>query len=111
MSLFSGSMKSIRISQEYSQAVLLARNGMEETLLMEPIEAGEDEGAYDEVFSWERSIILLDDSDEEDDEDIDIEPLPFQLYEIEIKVKWPSGLKEKSTALITTVIVKEDMFE
>ena len=107
MTLYSGAMKSLRVSQEVSHAVQLAKNGMEEAILMESLEAGQEKGSFTGGFVWEKTIqpIFLTEEEMAEEED---QTSPFKLYEIEFKVMWDSGGKEKGTSLRSKVIVEEE---
>ena len=101
MSLFSGAMRSVGASDEYSQALLLARKGMEDTMLMEDIHLGTEDGSFGNGYTWERTISPIEISEE--DEYLDENP-PFNLYEVEIKVKWWSWKAEKVMSLRSLVL-------
>jgi len=107
MTLYSGAMKSLRVSQEVSHAVQLAKNGMEEAILMKPLESGQEKGSFIGGFDWEKTInpIFLTVEEMAEDED---ETFPFKLYEIEFKVIWDSGGKERRTSLRSKVIVDQE---
>ena len=107
MALYSGAMKSLRVSQEVSHAVQLAKNGMEEALLVKPLEEGQEKGSFTGGFDWEKTInpILLTEEEIAEEEDT---TSPFKLYEIEFKVTWDSGGKERGTSLKSKVIVEEE---
>ena len=50
--LFSGVLGLVRTSDDYTRKVLLAREKMTETLLMEKLKEGVARGATDDGFSW-----------------------------------------------------------
>lgn len=101
MALFSGAMRSVGASGEYSQAIILARKGMEDAILMEDIQSGIEDGSFGNGYTWERTISPLEISEEEEYSNEDI---PFNLYMIEVKVKWLSGRMEKEMSLKSTVL-------
>ncbi|MEK6546358.1 MAG: type II secretion system protein [Nitrospinota bacterium] len=101
MALFSGALRSVGSSEEYSQALLLAKKGMEDAILMEDIHSGTDEGSFGNGYTWERTIMPLEISEEEEYTN---ENIPFNLYDVEIKVKWLSGKVEKVMSLKSTVL-------
>lgn len=101
MSLFSGAMRSVGSSAEYSQALLFARKGMEDTMLKEDIHLGIEEGNFGNGYTWERTITLLELSEEDEYLKDDI---PFNLYDIEIRVKWLSGRVEKSMSIRSALL-------
>lgn len=101
MSLFSGAMRSVGASEEYSQALLFARSGMEDTMLMEDIHSGTEEGSFGNGYTWKRTVSPIEISDEEKYLN---ENLPFNLYDVEVKVKWMSGGVEKAMSLKSTLL-------
>jgi prepilin-type N-terminal cleavage/methylation domain-containing protein len=103
MSLFSGAMRSVAASDEHSKALLFAKKGMEDAMLMKDIQLGTEEGSFGRGYTWERTITPLDASEEE--EFINESP-PFNLYEVEIRVKWFSASVEKAISL-RSVIIRE----
>ncbi|MBI5749319.1 MAG: prepilin-type N-terminal cleavage/methylation domain-containing protein [Nitrospinae bacterium] len=107
MALFSGAMRSVGASEEYSKALLLARKEMEDTMLMEDIHLGAEDGSFGNGYTWKRTISSLKISEE--DEYLN-ENLPFNLYEIEIKVKWWSWKVEKMMSL-RSIILRETLEE
>ncbi|OGW07891.1 MAG: hypothetical protein A2W77_03785 [Nitrospinae bacterium RIFCSPLOWO2_12_39_16] len=103
MPLFSGAMRSVRASEEYSQAILLAKKGMEDTVLMEDIHLGTEEGSFGNGYTWKRTISPFEISEEEEYLN---ENLPFNLYDVEVKVEWMSASVEKAMSL-RSVILRE----
>jgi len=101
MALFSGAMRSVGASEEYSQALFLARKGMEDTMLMEDIHLGTEEGDFSNGYIWERTVNPLEIFE---DEEYLNDNLPFRLYEAEIKIKWWSGKVEKVVSLRSTLL-------
>ena len=107
ITLYSGAMKSLRVSQEVSHALQLAKNGMEEALLMKPLETGQEKGSFTGGFDWEKTIqpTILTEEEMAEEED---KTFPFKLYDIEFKVRWDSGGKERGTSLKSKIIVEEE---
>src|SRR3989338_498790 len=97
MPLFSGAMRSVRASEEYSQAILLAKKGMED------IHLGTEEGSFGNGYTWKRTISPFEISEEEEYLN---ENLPFNLYDVEVKVEWMSASVEKAMSL-RSVILRE----
>lgn len=103
LQLFSGALKSRRVSDEYTTGVFYAQEKMEETLLSESLNAGVDEGEWDDGYSWRTEIVRMEQTEEESTE------LPFDTFEIAVEVAWcqdPAG-KGKRCQLKTMKIVKK----
>ncbi|MCP4682517.1 MAG: type II secretion system protein [Desulfobacterales bacterium] len=89
MQLFSGGLKSGKLSGDYTRGIFHAREKMEEVLLVEKLEEMAQEGDFDDDYRWEADVVKIEPEDEED------EKLPFDAYNIRVDVKWDMGGKEK----------------
>ncbi len=107
MTLFSGALRSASISEEYSRAVLLARKGIEETMLLGELVPGTETGSFESGYEWERTITPLP-LYGEDEAGYSEESLPFNLYGVEMRVTWRSGVKERAAVIRSEVLVGED---
>jgi general secretion pathway protein I len=88
MQLFSGGLKSCKVSDEYTRAVFHARQKMEEVLIADSIIEGIDEGDFDDDFKWHMEIScskLLEDEDGNQDR------IPVKLYEIKVRIQCKTG--------------------
>jgi len=108
LQLFSGGLKSVRLSNQYTRAIFYAREKMEEILLMEDLEAGSQEGSQEDEsedpFRWRAEIVLIEPEEEE------ASKLPFDTLGIMVDVMWQEGEKEKHFQISTMKVVekKED---
>jgi general secretion pathway protein I len=100
MQLFSSSLRSARLADDYSRAVLLARQKTEETLLRQDLEAGTSEGEIDERFRWKAYITI-----KNDEEDPDAQKLPFQYAAIRIEIWWKQGQSDKMFQINTSKLI------
>lgn len=121
MQLFSGSLRSAKVSYDYSLAVIGAKTKMEEALAAKNMEDFDDlakSGEFDNDllngYHWE--IIGPEPYEEMLPEglrtDIDKEKgpvadLPYKLYQIDVKVKWNVGDKEKEVGFTTLKMLEE----
>jgi general secretion pathway protein I len=101
--LFSGGLRLGRASEEYSQAVGLARIKMEEISRAEDLNEGEEEGEFDKNFRWRvgvRKVDLL-----PGDKGTEFNP-PVEFFHIRLEVLWKSGFKERMTGVESYKTVK-----
>jgi len=108
LQLFSGGLKSVRLSNQYTRAIFYAREKMEEILLMEDLEVGSEEGSQEDEsedpLRWRAEIVLIEPEEEE------ASKLPFDTLGIMVDVMWQEGEKEKRFQISTMKVVekKED---
>jgi len=101
LQLFSGGLKSSRLSDEYTRGIFHAREKMGEVLLSKEVSAGETEGEFSDSFRWKCQIELIE-SVEEDEE-----KLPFNMFNIKVDIIWDAGGKEKRFQVSTIKIVEK----
>ncbi len=101
LQLFSGGLKSVRLSNQYTRAIFYAREKMEEILLMEDLEEGLQEGESEEPLRWRAEIVLIEPEEEE------ASKLPFDTLKIMVDVMWHEGEKEKHFQISTMKVVKK----
>jgi len=94
LELFSGGLRSAKISEEYTKALWYGKAKMEEVLTSKNLSEGVTEDAFDSQFSWKSDVIKANPSlgQEENGE----ARLPVDLYKIIVKVTWRSGLGQRS---------------
>lgn len=91
MQLLATGVRSAKASEDYTQAVLLARQKMAEIAVTSNLEGSADGGEFGGGFRWQSEIRPL--PQEED--------LPARLYKVRVHVTWPSRRGEKSLDLYT----------
>ncbi len=116
MQLFSGSLRAVQKSGQYTDAVFLARHKMEEWLLKNPIEEGWENGDFTgdfSNFSWNVEVKPYPGADEfikgklnEDSQVL------LKTMQIKVNVNWQEGEKEYKVSLVTLRISlsKETLF-
>ena len=104
LQLFSGGLKSSRLSDEYTRGIFHAREKMGEVLLSKEVSAGETEGEFSDSFRWKCQIELIEDVEEDE------EKLPFNMFNIKVDIIWDMGGREKRFQVSTMKVVekKED---
>lgn len=100
LELFSGGLRSAKISEEYVRATWYGKGKMEEVLSSKDLTEGITEGAFDPEFSWtlevkkaNPSVPTIEPAGEE------AESLPVDLYQVVLKVSWPSGARQRTLEL------------
>jgi general secretion pathway protein I len=122
--LFSGGLRSVEISNDYSNAVILANKKMGELSLKEKLEVGKEEGDFPEEnysvpslskdYKWEVEIAPYKESSELgvrsselEKEEIEIASPSarndnfIKIYQINVRVFWKRGLTERDVRLTT----------
>ena len=95
LQLFSGGLKSGKLSDEYTRGVFHAREKMEEILLLNAIEEGITEGEFGDGFKWKADIVRVEQREEE------AAWLPFDTFTIAVEVSWGAGGHEKHIKINT----------
>jgi general secretion pathway protein I len=106
--LFSGGLRLGRAAEEYTVAGQLARQKLEEIALYRQVEEGVEEGEFDGVYRWQvevKKVDLLGFAVE-----TDYKP-PADFYQIQVRVVWKSGNKERTTRIETFKAVKPESDE
>ncbi len=101
MELFSGGLRSARLAEDHTHAVLLAENQLEEILLTTPLKETKLEGIFDDQFNWSCEIK----PDEKEQMPLDLNPL-MQAFYIQFTVHWQTGNKKNDFTLNTIRITK-----
>jgi general secretion pathway protein I len=107
--LFSGGLRLGRASEEYTLAGQLARQKMEELSLSRELKEGVEEGEFEGTsYRWQmevKRVELLPAAME-----TDYRP-PMDLYQVQVRVLWKSGAKERATRIETFKAVKPEADE
>lgn len=101
LQLFSGGLKSRKLSEQYARGVFHAKEKMAEILLEPGLSEGETEGQFDDDYQWQAVIIRV-------VPDEDGEKLPVDLLNVALRVTWRDGEKEKSFAISTLKLAEKD---
>jgi general secretion pathway protein I len=91
MELLANGVRSAKASEEYTQAVLLARQKIAEMAITPSLEGSAEQGDFGGGFHWSSEVQPL--PQEED--------LPARLYQVRVRVTWPGRRREKSLDLYT----------
>ncbi len=99
--LFSGALKSVAFSEEYTKALITSDASMKKLLLQDEIEPGEYIDDINNIFSLHTEIIQIDEER--------TELLPYDIYLINLTIIWMSGSKEKSYTITSTKLIKKSL--
>jgi general secretion pathway protein I len=103
LELFSGSLRLLRTSGEYTKAVNYARVKMEEITVKPTVNEGIEEGEFDGAYRWQVDVKRVDVLPPRIE--TDFKP-PVELFQVKLIVLWKSGTKERSTVLETYRTIK-----
>jgi general secretion pathway protein I len=106
LELFSGGLRSAKISEEYTKAIWYGKAKMEEMLTVQDLSEGVTEGSFDSVYAWRSEVKISNPklSVEEDAQTI----LPIDLYQIVVRVTWPSGSGQRSYEVESLRVFKSE---
>jgi len=117
--LFSGALRSAKVSNDYSLAVMGAKEKMDEVLAVntldefeELIKTGEFENDLLKGYQWEISELEPYDippglSTDVEEESGVFDDLDFKLYKVSVRVSWASGMHEKEVKFSTIKMMEE----
>jgi general secretion pathway protein I len=100
LQLFSGGLKSSRLSDEYTRGIFHAREKMDEILLAGELTEGVIDGKFDDGFRWKAEALRLDIKEAKDVK------LPFRAFNIKVDVMWDAGGHEKLFSISAIKLVK-----
>jgi len=99
--LFSGGLKSSRLSDQYTKGIFHAKEKMEEILLSTEFTEEGAEGEFGDSFRWKSEIVRIEQAGDEEAK------LPFNTFNIKVDVMWYEGDKEKHFAVSTMKMVEK----
>lgn len=102
LQLFSGGLKSARLSDDYTRAIFHAKEKMEEVLLLNQLREDEFEGKFEDDFRWAVSISLPHPENEEQQNKPGL-----YLFNIQVTVLWKHGSRERSFEIDTIHIAEK----
>lgn len=100
LQLFSGGLKSNRLSDEYTRGIFHAREKMDEILLAQELTAGVIGGEFDDGFKWRAEAVPLEIKEAEE------VILPFRAFNVRVAVTWDAGGREKQFAVSAIKLVR-----
>jgi general secretion pathway protein I len=106
MQLFSGGLKSGRVTSDYIYGIFHAREKMEELLLSDNLVAGSLSGEFNDGYQWTAAVSIVEPADE-----TAAARMPVVTADIRVDVRWSAGGKEKRFGLNTRAIVQKPKLE
>jgi general secretion pathway protein I len=100
--LFSGGLRSAKLSDEYTRAIFHARAKMEATLLADRLMEGETEGIVEEDYRWRLSITPM---ESEEGSGILTKSLET-LFHLTVDIIWTDGERERTFTIRTLHMAK-----
>lgn len=100
MQLFSGGLKSSRLSDEYTRGIFHAREKMDEILLAQDLTQGAIGGEFEDGFRWKAEAVQIDIAEAKGVR------LPFRTFTITVDVTWDAGGGEKHFTVSAVKLVK-----
>lgn len=100
MELFSGALQSDYLSKKYVHAVFLAREKMDQILVLRQLSESTFEGKDDDGFRWKTEIHPMVNAEEE------LPKLPFDTFEIRVEVMWGEAGHQRSYKIHTLQLVR-----
>jgi general secretion pathway protein I len=101
LQLFSGGLKSSRLSGDYTRAIFHAREKMEEILLQDEMTDEVLEGEFDDGYKWSVDVQYI-----EPDEEDKRSPI-VDSFNIDVNINWFYGNKKKHFKISTIKIAKK----
>ena len=98
--LFSGGLKSRKLSEHYTRGVFHAREKMAEIMLTPDLSEGETQGEFEDDYEWQAVVTRV--TPEEDQEKV-----PVMLLNIVIRITWHEGEKMKSFVIDTLKVARK----
>lgn len=95
LQIFSGGLRSNRVSTDYTQAMFHAREKMEELLLLPGDVLQDSSGQWEDGFSWKAQMFPLETAQDEEETG---HLIPVQ---IDLEISWTDGDKVREAALST----------
>jgi general secretion pathway protein I len=101
--IFSGGLRNVELSADYTLAALVAESQLAEAGVTAPLEPGETRGEWDDSFSWQRIIEPYLPWEEEKELSTAVEG-----YRITVNVDWERAGKKRRLTLSSIRLRKTD---
>jgi len=94
--IFSGGLRNISVSDDYTRAVLIAKTQLHSAAALVPLATGSSAGIAGEKFKWTRTVENYPYSANSN--------LPLNAYTVTVDVEWPHAKSERHVQLISLVL-------
>lgn len=105
MQLFSGGLKSSKITTDYIYGIFHAREKMEEILLSDNLTSGNLNGDFDDGYEWTATVSLLETDEKADNR------MPVTPAEVMVDVRWRNGERIKHFKIKTITLAQKPKIE
>lgn len=99
LQIFSGGLRNISVSDDYTRAVLIARTQLNSASALAPLSTGSSDGISDEKFRWTRTV--------ENYEYSAATNTPLNAYTVTVEVEWANAKSERRVQLSSLVLGEE----
>ncbi len=106
--LFSGGLRLVKTSEEYTKAITYAHMKMEEISLKPPLDEGTEEGKFDEIYRWQVGVKKWNLLPVE--KEGGFKP-PAELFKVKLSITWKSGSKERTIDIESFKTIKPEDHE
>lgn len=100
--VFSTGVRSARLGEEYTRAVLLAESKLASLGAQDDVQEGEESGSFDDVYDWRASLEVY-----EWRESASPGELPVRPFVASVEVSWGDGEQRRSVALTSLTLVHD----
>lgn len=102
---FSTGLKTVGITRDYTNALIHAREKLEELCLEKKLSEKEESGEFEDGYRWR---VVIAPYEEEEKEESSTEFLLLSMYTVTSIVSWDAGNREKKVELATLKIVPKE---
>jgi general secretion pathway protein I len=102
---FSTGLKTVRVTRDYTNALILAREKLEEFCLVKKLSEKEESGEFEDGYRWR---VVIAPYKEEEKKESSTEFLLLSMYTVTSMVSWDAGEREKKVELATLKIVPKE---
>lgn len=101
LQLFSGGLKSGKLSEDYTCGIFHAREKMEEILIAGDFREGRFGGEFEDGYMWEAEVLYMEPKEEEKAR------LPFDTFNINVDIGWDAGGGKKHFRVSTMKLTEK----
>ncbi len=105
LQLFSGGLKSAKVSEEYTKALWYGKSKMEEMIATKDLAEGEKEGTFGDLYSWKSEVKKANPTLGLKEEEA---RFPVDLYHIVVKITWTSGAGQRTLEIESLRLFKTE---
>ena len=100
--VFSNGVRSARLGEEYTRAVILAQSKLASLGTEDNAQEGEESGSFDDVYNWRSSLQVYQWRDSASPDNLPVRP-----FVATVEVFWGDGEQQRSVALTSLTLVHD----